>query len=276
MLILDFFSYNGEPIVNFRLKYLYDYVDKFIIVESIYTYSGIKKDDYYYNKNRDLFKEFEEKIIFIPLDHYLPTGEDYMKIVNIINYVRYIDLKDALIAEIYLRDFIQKKLKEMFNEPYIIFVCDLDEIPKKSLYSYVKNDYDKLHNGIHIEMIHLLYGFNWKKKNNWFHQFITTDKGVNNNSLSLMRLTNHHTYYRNAGWHISHFLSIKDLIRKIESFAHTELNLDKYKQIEHLKNCIENGINIFDNNDLLIKTNEDELPDNYKEIDDEIRKTFFN
>jgi hypothetical protein len=47
MFIYDYVIYNGEPIIEFRLNYLNDYVDRFIIVESIYTHSGIKKNDLY-------------------------------------------------------------------------------------------------------------------------------------------------------------------------------------------------------------------------------------
>ncbi len=43
MFVYDYVIYNGEPIIEFRLKYLNNYVDRFIIVESIYTHSGIKK-----------------------------------------------------------------------------------------------------------------------------------------------------------------------------------------------------------------------------------------
>ncbi len=43
MIIIDYVLYNGEPIIEFRLKYLNKYVDKFIIVESIYTHLGNKK-----------------------------------------------------------------------------------------------------------------------------------------------------------------------------------------------------------------------------------------
>ena len=47
MYIIDYVLYNGEPIMQFRLEYLNQYVDRFIIVESIYTHSGNKKDDFY-------------------------------------------------------------------------------------------------------------------------------------------------------------------------------------------------------------------------------------
>lgn len=272
MLILDNFLYNGEAIVYFRLKYLYDYIDKFIIVENLYTYSGIKKDDYYYNINKDLFKEFEDKIIFIPMDEYLPTGEEYMKIVNIINYVRFIELKDSWISELYHRSYIQKKLKEMFNEPYIIFVCDVDEIPKRNFYNYIKNDYDKLDNGVHLEMIYLIYGFNLRKKNLWYHPFVINDKGTNKNSFSLIRLINLNIFYKNIGWHISYYSSIKEIRRKLLSFSHTEFNSDKYTNEEYIKNCVDKGIGLHYNNEEILKTNDDELPENYKEIDMKIRE----
>ena len=46
MFVYDYVIYNGEPIIEFRLKYLNNYVDKFIIVESIYTHSGNKKTNF--------------------------------------------------------------------------------------------------------------------------------------------------------------------------------------------------------------------------------------
>jgi beta-1,4-mannosyl-glycoprotein beta-1,4-N-acetylglucosaminyltransferase len=75
MLIYDYILYNGEPIIEFRLKYLNNYVDKFIIVESIYTHSGNKKDAFYFDINKDIFKEYENKIMFYPIN-YLPNEEE--------------------------------------------------------------------------------------------------------------------------------------------------------------------------------------------------------
>lgn len=274
MLILDNFIYNGEPIVYFRLKYLYDYVDKFIIVENIYTHSGKKKDDYYYNINKDIFKEFENKIIFIPMDEYLPTGEHYNKIVNIINTIRYYEASDAWISEMYHREYIQIKIKDYLNnnEPYIMFVCDADEIPKRGLYNYIKNDYEKLDNGIHLEMIYLMYGFNFRKKNLWFHPFVINDRGTNKHHFSLIRLINHNICYKNVGWHISYYLPIKEFIRKLQSFTHSEVNIDKYNKEDHIKKCMENGIHFHDTNQELIQTNEYDLPENYKEIDRQMKE----
>jgi len=272
MLILDNFLYNGEPITYLRLKYLYDYVDKFIIVENLYTYTGKKKDDYYYNINKEQFKKFEDKIIFIPMDEHLPTGEDYNRIINIINYVRYIELKDSWIADMYHRDYIQKKIRNLFNnEEFIMFVCDVDEIPKRDFYKYVKNDYHKLDNGVHLEMIYLIYGFNWRRKKLWYQPFVINDKGANMHPFSLLRLTNWNVFYKNIGWHISYYSSIKDIVRKLESFAHTEYDTNNNKNEEYIKKCINEGIVIYDKTDEVIRITNEELPENYKEYDKELR-----
>ena len=104
MFIYDYVLYNGEPIIEFRLKYLNDYVDRFIIVESIYTHSGIKKDNFYFNINKDIFEEYKHKIFFHPINN-LPSEKDILNIRR--NNLLY-DNKDSWISEIYQRDYIQK------------------------------------------------------------------------------------------------------------------------------------------------------------------------
>ena len=158
MFVYDYVIYNGEPIMEFRLKYLNNYVDKFIIVESIYTHSGNKKDEFYFNINKDIFEPYRKKVLFFPI-HNLPTEADAFYIRQ--NNILY-EKTDSWINEVYQRDYIQNILDKYTNQ-FIIFVCDVDEIPKKELYMNIKNDYDILHNGAHIEMLLLNYGFKWKK-----------------------------------------------------------------------------------------------------------------
>ena len=270
MFVYDYVIYNGEPIIEFRLKYLNNYVDKFIIVESIYTHSGNKKDDFYYYINKHIFEEYKHKIFFHPI-HKLPTKEDCLNIRR--NNLLY-ENKDSWINEVYQRDSIQKILTQSYNQyfkPFIIFVCDVDEIPKKELYMNIKNDYDLLHNGAHIEMLLLNYGFKWKKENCiWRHPFVITDKGNENLSFSNVRLRRTEKTYNNSGWHVTYCFKIDDIIRKFESFAHTEYNIDKYKNKEYLLKCIKDGRNIFNEDEQFIETKDSELPDNYKEFQEYI------
>lgn len=49
------------------------------------------------------------------------------------------------------------------------------------------------------------------------------------------------------GWHMSYFMSLKDMVRKVESFsAAAEVgNYDAFKQEEHIRYCMKNHKDIF-------------------------------
>jgi beta-1,4-mannosyl-glycoprotein beta-1,4-N-acetylglucosaminyltransferase len=273
MFIYDYIIYNGEPIIEFRLKYLNDYVDYFIITESIYTHSGKKKDDFYYYINKDIFEPYRKKILFHSI-HVLPSEIDCLNIRK--NNLLY-ENKDSWINEVYQRDSIQKIMNTtQYFKPFIIFVCDVDEIPKKELYMNIKNDYDLLHNGAHIQMLLLNYGFKWKKENCiWKHPFVITDRGNKNLSFSNVRLRRTEKTYNNSGWHVTYCFKIDDIIRKLESFAHTEYNLDKYKNKEYLLKCIQEGKNILNEDEQFVQTEDEELPYNYEEFQEKI-DSFYN
>ncbi len=44
-----------------------------------------------------------------------------------------------------------------------MFVCDVGEIPKRELYINIKNDYNLLHEGAHVEMLYKIV-LNGKRK----------------------------------------------------------------------------------------------------------------
>jgi beta-1,4-mannosyl-glycoprotein beta-1,4-N-acetylglucosaminyltransferase len=256
--------------MEFRLKYLNNYVDKFIIVESIFTFSGKKKDDFYFKINKDIFEPYRKKVLFLPI-HNLPTKIDALYIRQ--NNILY-ENTDSWVNEVYQRDYIQNIL-DTYTRPFIIFVCDVDEIPKTELYMNIKNDYNFLHNGAHIQMLFLHYGFKWKKNNCiWKHPFVITDKGCNNFSFNDVRLTRTEKTYNNSGWHVSYCFKINDIIRKFESFAHTEYNIDKYKNKDYLLNCIQDGKNILNEDEQFVQTKDNELPEEYKTFQDKINNFY--
>ena len=63
MKIFDCFMYFDEDIVlDLRLNYLDKYVDKFVIVESIYSHKGERRKPQF---NINKFEKFKEKIIYL-------------------------------------------------------------------------------------------------------------------------------------------------------------------------------------------------------------------
>ena len=66
MKIFDYFMYyNEDHILDLRLNYLNNFIDHFVIVESIYNHKGEKKGLNFDMKN---FQKFKEKIIYIVVD----------------------------------------------------------------------------------------------------------------------------------------------------------------------------------------------------------------
>ena len=66
MKIFDcFMFYDEEMILDFRLNYLNEYVDKFVIIESSFTHSGKKRDLVFDIKK---YSKFKKKISYIVMN----------------------------------------------------------------------------------------------------------------------------------------------------------------------------------------------------------------
>ena len=272
-LILDYFIYNGDPIIEYRLEYLNDYVDYFIMVEAKYTHQGIKKPFLYSEKNKELFKKYEKKLIIIIVEEF-PDKND-ASFINI-NKNRplvkeYSD--DNWARETYQRNYAQDIILERFkNQPFIIFVCDADEIPNRNIIKDLKYNYSELHEGIKLSMLMMIYNFKWKQTlHNWLHPFVITDIGTRNLSYSFIRLNQEGggkkgKLINNAGWHFSYFLTPNQIIRKLEAFAHSECNKDEFKDKKYLLSCMLTGYNWYNKNEKFDYANENELPENWKSL----------
>ena len=63
--VIDAFMFNNElDVLNFRLHELNEHVDKFVIYENSWTFSGNKKP-LYFEENKEMFSKFSGKIVHI-------------------------------------------------------------------------------------------------------------------------------------------------------------------------------------------------------------------
>ena len=128
MKIFDCFMYfDEEQILDLRLNVLYQDVDYFVIVESIYNHKGEKRDLLF---NIQKFQKFKEKIIYL-------IYNDIPRQIELINQDDDENMKgrkyimNALYRENSQRNFILEGLKKADKED-LILVSDVDEIPKLS------------------------------------------------------------------------------------------------------------------------------------------------
>lgn len=107
-MVYDCFQFFNElDILKLRLHVMAPIVDKFVISEATETFSGMKKP-LYYEENRELFKEFEDKIIHVVVDD-TPEGYTHDR-------------------DTFQKNAVGRGLAGCTDEDIIIF-SDLDEIP---------------------------------------------------------------------------------------------------------------------------------------------------
>ena len=88
-LLIITFPYNGEPMALLHLKYLYHFVDMFVIIEARWTHSGRRKPYLYFYKNYHSFLPYAKKIHFLLIDSFPPMPKQY---VLYLDYLYHYDL----------------------------------------------------------------------------------------------------------------------------------------------------------------------------------------
>jgi hypothetical protein len=248
--IYDTFSYNGEEIAILRVQYLYNTIDTFIIIEARETHSGIKKGVLYFEKNKELFAPYMDKIKYFIIDTFdiIKTLPEYNKNMLWKPEIWMLPITyDSWCREQYQRDVAVEYLNTFAEKgPYLLYCGDVDEIPDNSIFKDISINSGDI---IHLEMTAYTYDYNWKKIYSWYYPFIITHENIaKNRCLSELRNmipTADSPYIKNAGWKCMYFQSYYEICRMIESSPHCQYDKDEYKNIDHIKACIKNGMDIF-------------------------------
>jgi beta-1,4-mannosyl-glycoprotein beta-1,4-N-acetylglucosaminyltransferase len=238
VLFIDSFLFNGEEIVKLRLEYLYNYVDYFYIVESIYTFSGNKKDFYYLDKYNTWFTPYLDKIKFIKINEKL----------NLLPDTVFIDtVKKSFHEEKLQRNYIRELLFQDFNgKDFLLALCDVDEI-----YDYTNLDSkEKMFEltqskEILLRMKMYYYNFNYFINDNWEMAFIISSTFLKTiEDLDHVRVykLGDSTLRRESGWHFTYFMKPEEIQRKLQSFSHTDINRFPFTDIDYLEFIVSKGI----------------------------------
>ena len=116
--------YNEDLMLEVRFNILNKYVDKFVVVEAMYSHSGKKKQ---LNFDIHKFSKFKEKIIYIKIEKE-PENLVYNK-KNDLVFEEEAQMRTNSIKRInYQRDRLTEGLDEANDEDYILY-SDNDEIP---------------------------------------------------------------------------------------------------------------------------------------------------
>jgi beta-1,4-mannosyl-glycoprotein beta-1,4-N-acetylglucosaminyltransferase len=252
-----FIFYNELELLKYRLTILNDYVDYFVLVESTHTFVG-KEKPLFYQENKELFKEFNHKIIHIVVDdfpHKYPN-------INIEN-------REQWNNEIFQRNCIKRGLDKLkLNDEDIFTVTDLDEIPEPKLLQKIKATEVIIDANI-LEQDFYYYNLNCKIDFKWHHPKIISYKKYKEFGFSCEQIRQNMSFkiIPNAGWHLSYFGNEQFIKNKIENFGHQEFNIADFTNENNILNRIKNKLDVYDrpNNTIVnvpIEVNEN-LPPKY-------------
>ena len=230
MKIYDCFMYFDEEVVlELRLNTLNEYVDYFIIVESIYTHRGDKRELLFNHKK---FEKFKNKIIYLIYDEKPQKVEEILSDDEESEKSRKYIL-NAACRENGQRNFILNGLKQAKNND-IILISDVDEIPN------LENlDFDKIDQRIILfKQDMFYYKFNLRLPNlTWTGTKACRKKYLKNpqwlrnikdRKFSFYRLDtffsetkyNSIKFINNGGWHFTNVKTAAQIEYKLRSYLH--------------------------------------------------------
>ncbi len=230
MKIFDTFMYfNEDLILDIRLNELDNFVDKFVIVESIYTHSGEKKG---LNFDISKFSKFSKKIIYITSKD-LPAN--YQKINS--DESEENNTAKRLLNGIHMDNHQRNKITEGLvsaNDDDLILLSDIDEIPNLSSIDLSKTSSKILVFNqffFHYKLNLYLKGLNFYgtkgclKRYFKSPQWLRNIKNKNYNILRLDTLFSNKKYsnlkfVQNGGWHFSNIMDADQIVYKLKSYAH--------------------------------------------------------
>ena len=227
--------FDNNYMFDFRYHVLKDYVDYFIVCESIFDHKGKPK-----KKN------------FIKKEYY-----DF-------NKVKYFVLEKPFPKETTLwenqaiqREFLINCLDFADKDDYIFF-SDPDEIPRPEL---LKNFSLKKKYGIFMQNFYN-YKFNifnsyespWegtrvcKKKNLKSIDYMRHNVKAKNLKYSFLRFDKERNLevFPNGGWHFNNIMEADQISTKLKTFAHSEYSDEKYSSANVIQTKINNKIDLFE------------------------------
>jgi len=260
--------YSEHMMLDVRFHVLNDYVEKFIVTESLYSHSGQPKK---LNFDINNYPKFKDKIIYLVIDQ---EPDDLIKIENTkehqglkrINSLKRIELS---------YNYMMKATENLANDDLII-LSDNDEIPNLNSKQFKQSN----KNVFIFKQLFFYYKFNllydlmpWfgskacKKKSlksfSWLrnlkskkYSFWRLDTYFNENKLTNLEII------KDGGWHFTNIKTPEELYIKMTNFGHhNEFELSGLT-VEDLRKKIDEGVVFY--NHFLDQTDQNKWNYDYK------------
>jgi len=271
--VFDVFTvYNELDLLELRLEMLDPYVDQFVLIECVETFSG-KQKPLYFQDNKERFSKYLHKIYHHVTYDPPKSFEDLQQ--RIVTARPEIDkgIKDLWIQALttsnvpkgevhWLKEFYQKEMIRFAienagaEEEDLIFVTDLDEYWNPEL------DYTNIEDHKIYKLRQLAYSgyMNIRSSESWAGTLLTKYKNIEGACLNHLRTHSKtpYEYIDNGGWHFTFMGGEQQVKMKLEAYGHQEYNNDGIKN--NVKLLLEQGKDVLGRNEFRFWIDESQLP----------------
>jgi len=256
MKIFDCFMYFDEEIVlDLRLNMLDPYVDYFVIVESIFTHKGDRRELKF---NHEKFNKFKRKIIYLTYDD-KPKDIEEINDGDSENEKSRKFILNAAYRENGQRNFISKGLDNAEDDD-LILVSDVDEIPNLENIDLKKIDREIMlfkQNMFYYKFNLKLPNLIWSGTKGCKKKYLKSPQWLRNikdKKYPFYRIDTHFSekkyinirFINNGGWHFSNIKTANEIEYKLKSYLHhREFDVNPMTSSE-IENIIKNKQAIYD------------------------------
>lgn len=254
--VIDIFTFNGEnAILRLHLAILYDYVDKFIIVEANRTFTGQKKPMYFFRDQR-FFAPWLKKIEYCTITDWDDT--DIWELA-----VKSPNTKGASHwkREFYQKEYIQKILEaQKIKDNDLCLIGDVDEIIDPSV-SFESDDPVKAKLRVYA------YYLNNRSNEQFYGTLISSYKDIKGKCLNHIR-SDKKLYSKGPylGWHFTSMGGEEEVRRKLDA-SYTADSYNTFEVQQMLPERLKQGVDYLGRN-FKFTLDESEWPEYLKENKD--------
>lgn len=251
-MIYDTFIFLNElDILEIRLRTLYPYVDRFVLVESDQSFSTLTcKDAFCFEENRPRFGPFLDKIVYIRLQGEYRTEAEGNTFGS--RLARLFRKKSALAweNEAFTRNALLRGMTEARADD-VVMISDVDEIPRP----------DAIPRAVQALAASPVVGFSQRMYRYFFNCYdydsfwtgtkLTRFETFRRMGPETVKASKQFASVPDSGWHFCSIGSMEQLLHKGKSYSHFDrCYRGKFRDVEKLrellvKNVIEKGVDIY-------------------------------
>lgn len=215
-------------------------VDRIVIAEGAYTFSGQPRDLIYpeFLKSSAIAQRYEDKIIY-SIDREMINAPPVPRFGQ--------DTAQRWGIDIHLRNSLGDTVG-MFNPNDVCILTDCDEIPDPTWIESL----DKLKHCEHTLMWRHCYYVNWRAKQCRLHEQVCRAfpvRRLRNSSMEEMARNEPDSIIgspdKGWGWHFTYMGGVDAIMQKLGDFAHGEYDKPPYNTREYIESKIFTGADLF-------------------------------